>query len=44
MPTELRATAAGIETAVKNGEISEKRIDESVLKILVLKLQYGIMK
>lgn len=44
MPTRLRTAAAGIETAVKSGEISEERINESVRKILELKIKYGIIK
>ncbi len=44
MPTQLRAGAAGIEKAVLSGEISEDRIDESVRKILKLKIKYGIIQ
>lgn len=44
MPTQLRAGAAGIESAVLSGEISEERINESVLKILKLKIKRGIIK
>ncbi|MBQ9097014.1 MAG: glycoside hydrolase family 3 protein [Clostridia bacterium] len=44
MPMRLRLAAAGIEEAVLNGEISEQRINESVRKILELKLKYGIIK
>lgn len=33
---------AGIEEKVKSGEISKKRIDESVKRILMLKYKYGI--
>lgn len=44
MPIQLRAGAAGIESAVLSGEISEERINESVLKILKLKIKRGIIK
>ena len=44
MPVRLRLAAAGIEEAVLNGEISEERINESVRKILELKIKYGIIK
>ncbi len=43
MPTDLRAAAAGIESAISSGRISEERINESVKKILDLKLKYGII-
>ena len=43
MPTELRPGAAGIESAVLSGEISEERINESVRKILILKIRRGII-
>ena len=44
MPMQLRPAAAGIEQAVLNGEISEQRINESVRKILELKIKHGIIK
>jgi len=44
MPVRLRASAAGIESAVLSGEISEERINESVRKILELKIKYGIIQ
>ncbi len=44
MPTDLRAAAAGIESAISSGRISEERINESVKKILDLKLKYGIIE
>lgn len=44
MPVRLRASAAGIESAVLNGEISEERINESVRKILEIKLKHGIIQ
>ena len=39
MPTDLDRAFNGILTAVQNGEISEDRIDESVRRILILKLK-----
>lgn len=39
MPTDLDRAYSGILTAVQNGEISEDRIDESVRRILILKLK-----
>ncbi len=44
MPVHLRSSAAGIESAVLNGEISEERINESVRKILEIKIKHGIIK
>ena len=37
MPSDLEVAVNGIISAVKNGEISEKRINESVKRILELK-------
>ena len=37
MPPDLDSAVGAIEAAVKNGEISEERIDESVKKILAKK-------
>lgn len=44
MPQDLAATYKGIEDAVKSGEISEERIDESVKKIIKLKIEKGFWK
>jgi len=43
MPEDLREAAEGIKDAVTAGEITEKRIDESVMRILAAKLEYGII-
>lgn len=42
MPENFTQAYDGILSAVKGGVISEKRIDESVLRILDLKSQYGL--
>ena len=44
MPADLSAAVDGLETAVKNGEISEQRINESVARILKVKKNRGILK
>ncbi len=44
MPEDLSLAASGVTEAVKKGEITEERINESVLKILELKLKSGIIK
>ncbi|MBP5600902.1 MAG: hypothetical protein J6X48_11630 [Lachnospiraceae bacterium] len=44
MPTDLDRAFNGILTAVQNGEISEDRIDESVRRILMLKLKKSSLK
>lgn len=44
MPMDYRAAFEGVRKAVEDGTISEKRLDESVLRILNLKEQYGILK
>lgn len=43
MPENLEAAVNQIVVAVQNGEIQENRIDESVLRILTVKVQKGIM-
>lgn len=42
MPAQMQSAYEAIYTAVENGEISEERIDESVKRILELKLKYQI--
>ncbi len=44
MPADFEATHAAIVDAVKNGEITEERINESVRKILALKIKKGLWK
>ncbi|MCD7760443.1 MAG: hypothetical protein LUH16_01495 [Clostridiales bacterium] len=43
MPEELSAAVSALEGAVADGTVSESRIDESVLRILTVKLEYGII-
>lgn len=42
MPSDLQGALNGVMSAVENGELSEERINESVQKILELKLRSGI--
>lgn len=42
IPGDLDGAATGLLNAVKHGDISEKRIDESVLKILRVKASLGL--
>ena len=44
MPADLSAAVKGVEKAVADGTLTEKRIDESVLRILTLKEKRGILK
>lgn len=44
MPRSLNDAILGIKEAIQNGRISEKRIDESVSKIINLKIKRGIIK
>lgn len=44
MPEDVSAAYGAVLDAVKSGEISEQRINESVLRILDLKLKYEIIK
>lgn len=43
MPQSLTKSVAGIADAVQSGELTEERIDESVLRILQTKLRSGII-
>ncbi|QRG70044.1 glycoside hydrolase family 3 protein [Brevibacillus choshinensis] len=44
MPIGLEEVTTGVLQAVKNGEISEERIEQSVKRILTLKVKRGIFK
>lgn len=44
MPSDVPFTVKAIEDAVAEGTVSESRIDESVRRIIMLKLRYGIME
>jgi beta-N-acetylhexosaminidase len=44
MPLDFAEAYNGVYEAVSDGTISEKRIDESVLRILKLKEKYGLLK
>ena len=43
LPFDYQEAFDGLYSAVQSGRITESRLDESVLKILELKLQYGII-
>ena len=43
-PADMPAAVRALEEAVESGEIPEERIDESVLRILTLKLERGIIQ
>lgn len=43
MPDDLQQAYDGVLAAVQNGTLTEQRIDESVLRILQVKAQYGIL-
>lgn len=43
-PANLKESVQALEEAVERGEISEERIDESVLRILQLKIDRGIIQ
>ena len=44
MPVDYRSAVDEVCRAVRSGEISEKRIDESVMRILRKKIQLGLLK
>lgn len=43
MPKDLSAALAGVREAVATGELTQERLDESVLRILQSKLRFGII-
>ena len=44
MPGSLSGAVSGIQSAVASGELTEERINESVMRILMLKLEHGIIQ
>ena len=44
MPYDFKAAFNGVKDAVADGTISQARLDESVLRILDLKMRYGLLK
>lgn len=44
MPVDLKKVAEGVREAVRTGEIREERIDQSLRRILTLKIKRGIVK
>ena len=40
---DLEAAVSALEAAVSEGRLSEERIDESVLRVLTLKIEHGII-
>ena len=43
MPNDLRAAVEGVKAAVESGELTEERIDESVIRILEKKKEMGLL-
>ena len=43
MPSDLQAAFDAVKAAVADGTLSQARIDESVLRILTVKAEYGII-
>ena len=43
MPADLQAAFDAVQAAVQDGTLSQSRIDESVLRILTVKAQYGLL-
>ena len=44
MPNDLQTAYDGLVTALDEGALTERRIDESVLRILKTKFEYGIIQ
>ena len=42
MPADLKQAAQGVLDALQNGGLTQARVDESVLRILTLKVRAGI--
>ena len=43
MPSDLQAAFDAVKAAVADGTLSQTRIDESLLRILTVKAEYGII-
>ncbi|GHO77516.1 glycoside hydrolase family 3 [Ktedonobacter sp. SOSP1-85] len=43
-PSDVAGIIQAFKDAIQNGRLTEKRIDESLQRILLMKLQYGIIK
>lgn len=43
MPLDLKGAVNGIKMAIESGELQESRLDESVLRILCMKIESGII-
>lgn len=43
MPNDLRAAIDGVEAAIESGDLTEERIDESVVRILEKKKEMGLL-
>ena len=43
MPDDLQAAYDAVQAAVESGALTAQRIDESVLRILRIKAQYGLL-
>lgn len=43
-PDEVSGIINGIKTEIQNGTLSQSQIDQSVLRILTMKIKYGIIK
>ena len=44
MPSDLQAAFDAVKAAVADGTLSQARIDESVMCILTVKAEYGILQ
>lgn len=43
MPADLQAAFDGVKAALESGELTQERVDESVLRVLTMKYDYGIL-
>ena len=43
MPRDFQAAVAGVEQALETGRLSEERINESLRRILGLKMDFGLL-
>ena len=44
MPSDLQGAFDAVKAAVADGTLTQSRIDESVLRILTVKAEYGILQ
>ncbi|GCE20575.1 hypothetical protein [Dictyobacter kobayashii] len=43
-PAQISAIEAALNSAIQDGSLSQSQVDQSVMRILMMKIKYGIIK